>query len=98
MNKVVIGKIVNTHGIHGEIRILSDLSSSQKKEIFKVGSHLLVQGKAYTILSYRIHKQFDMIRFEEFSNINDVLFMKGLLVTFLSSVDNHFKTGFNKSS
>ena len=25
MNKIYIGKIVNTHGIKGEIRILSDL-------------------------------------------------------------------------
>ena len=67
MEKVYIGKIVNTHGIKGEIRILSDFLFKDKA--FKVGTNI--------INSYRRHKQFDMIMLDGFNNINDVLcFMK----------------------
>ena len=55
MSFVSVGKVVSTHGIKGEIRIISD--------------------KAYTINSYRVHKHFDMVTFEGFTNINEVLFL-----------------------
>ena len=37
MTKLYIGKIVNTHGIKGELRIKDNLTVRQKNEIFKVG-------------------------------------------------------------
>ena len=36
MNKVYIGKIVNTHGIKGELRILSDFP--YKDKVFKINN------------------------------------------------------------
>lgn len=81
MGLLEIGKITTTHGIKGEVKILSNLSEGEKEQVFKIGSHLHILGKAYEIKSHRIHKGLDMIVFVEFSNINDVLFMKGKTVS-----------------
>lgn len=73
MDKIYIGKIVNTHGIKGEIRILSNFDF--KDNAFKVGSHIIVGDETYQINSYRKHKQFDMITLDGYHDINDVLFL-----------------------
>lgn len=73
MEKVYIGKIVNTHGIKGEIRILSDFEFKDKA--FKVNTNIIVDDNTYKITSYRKHKKFDMVTLEGFNNINDVLFL-----------------------
>ena len=77
MTKLYIGKIVNTHGIKGELRIKDNLTIKQKEEIFKIGSNLIIDDKAYKITSYRVHKDYDMVTFDGFNNINEVLFLKG---------------------
>ena len=77
MTKLYIGKIVNTHGIKGELRIKDNLTTNQRNEIFKIGSNLIIDEKAYKITSYRVHKDYDMVTFEGFTNINEVLFLKG---------------------
>ncbi len=77
MTKLYIGKIVNTHGIKGELRIKDNLTTKQKEEIFKIGSNLIIDDKAYKITSYRVHKDYDMVIFDGFNNINEVLFLKG---------------------
>lgn len=73
MDKVYIGKIVNTHGIKGEIRILSDFEF--KAKAFKINTNIIIDDNTYKITSYRRHKNFDMITLEGFTNINDVLFL-----------------------
>ena len=78
MGKVYIGKIVNTHGIKGEVRILSDFE--YKDKVFVVGKYLVIAGKEYKIMTYRVHKNYDMVSFEGLSNINDVLPFKGMKV------------------
>ena len=77
MNKLYIGKIVNTHGIKGELRIKDNLTTKQRDEIFKIGSNLIIDDKSYKITSYRVHKDYDMVTFLGFTNINEVLFLKG---------------------
>ena len=77
MNKLYIGKIVNTHGIKGELRIKDNLTIKQRDEIFKIGSNLIIEDKSYKITSYRVHKDYDMVTFDGFNNINEVLFLKG---------------------
>lgn len=77
-NYIKIGKIVNTHGIKGELRILSDFD--KKEIVFNIGFNIYI-GPNYikeTISSYRHHKNFDMITLENYSNINEVLGYKGL--------------------
>jgi len=75
MELVYVGKIVNTHGINGELRILSDFEL--KNKIFNKGSKIFVDSNEYIIDSYRFHKIFDMITLIGYNNINDVLFLKG---------------------
>ena len=73
MNKVYIGKIVNTHGIKGEIRILSQFP--YKDKVFTIGNEIIVDDKCYTLMSYRVHKGFDMVTLDGYRDINDVLFL-----------------------
>lgn len=73
MAKVYIGKIVNTHGIKGEVRILSDFP--YKNKVFNIGNELIIDDKKYEIKSYRVHKEFDMVTLNDFTNINEVLFL-----------------------
>ena len=71
MDLVYIGKIVNTHGIKGELRIRSDFE--KKDLVFKVGNKIIIDKEEHIIRTYRFHKIFDMITIDEFDNINDVL-------------------------
>ena len=73
MEKVYIGKIVSTHGIKGELRILSDFQFKDK--VFKIGNSLIIDDKEYTIKSYRVHKNFDMVTLDDYKDINEVLFL-----------------------
>lgn len=75
MNKMYVGKYINTHGIKGEIKILSDID--HKDLIFKIGNTLLINNKEFIIKTYRIHKNIDMVSFENINNINDILDLKG---------------------
>lgn len=73
MDYVYVGKIVNTHGIKGELRIRSNFD--KKEIIFKKGFTLYV-GEGHVpekIVTYRVHKEFDMVTFEGYDNINQVL-------------------------
>lgn len=80
MKFINVGKIVNTHGIKGEIRILSKFR--HKDKVFVKGNKLYVGKKKeeFIINSYRYHKIFDMVTFEGFTNINEVLYLKGEFV------------------
>ncbi len=78
MEKVFVGKIVNTHGIKGEIKIKSDFE--RKADAFKVGNFLIINNNSYEINSYRVHKGYDLITLKGFDNINQVLSFKGLNV------------------
>lgn len=77
MNLINIGKIVNTHGIKGEVRIISNFKFKDK--VFKKGFNLYtgVNKQQLIINSYRVHKNYDMITFLDIVNINDVLQYKG---------------------
>ena len=73
MDKIYIGKIVSTHGIKGELRILSDFE--YKDKVFIVGNKLIIDDKSYEIKSYRVHKNFDMVTLDDYKDINEVLFL-----------------------
>jgi 16S rRNA processing protein RimM len=73
MDKVYIGKIVSTHGIKGELKILSDFDFKDK--VFVVGKKIIIDDKEYTIKSYRVHKNFDMVTLDDYTDINEVLFL-----------------------
>lgn len=73
MNKVYIGKIVNTHGIKGELRIISDFP--YKDKVFNINNKLIIDDKEYIIKSYRVHKNYDMVTLDDYNDINQVLFL-----------------------
>lgn len=80
MKYIRIGKIVNTHGIKGELRILSDFR--HKDKVFKKDMKFYIgkNKKEFIVNSYRFHKIFDMVTFRGFNNINDVEYLKGEFV------------------
>lgn len=82
---IYIGKIVNTHGIKGEFRILSD--SLNKDKVFIVNNNIYIGNdyKEYKILSYRHHKEYEMITVNGIDDINEALKLKGLKVYFKRS-------------
>ena len=77
MKRIVIGKYVNTHGIKGEIRIKSNFP--YKDKVFKIGNEIIID-KPYTITSYRVHKEYDMVTLEGINSINDIIHLKNSLV------------------
>ena len=77
MEYIKIGRVVTTHGIKGEIRILSDFK--YKDKVFVKGSILYLgeEKKAVTINSHRVHKNYNMVLLDGYDNINQVLNFKG---------------------
>ena len=85
---IYIGKVVNTHGIKGEIRIKSDF---EKKDLIFRKDFKLYFGKDKSceiINTYRTHKEYDMVTLVDMNNINDVLKYKGQSV-FVKREDLH---------
>lgn len=77
MDYLYIGKLVNTHGIRGEVRIISNFR--HKNLVFKKSFKLYIgkEKKEYVIESYRKHKNFDMVVFKDYYDINLVEHLKG---------------------
>jgi len=77
MDWIYIGDIVNTHGLKGEVRLLSDFE--YKKEAFQKGKKIYIGRKKeeVTIKSHRVHKEYNMFTFEDLDDINDVIIYKG---------------------
>ncbi len=75
-----VGKYVNTHGIKGEIRLLSKFRHKDKvfKKDFKV--YIGKDKKEYVINTYRVHKSFDMLTFIDINDINIIEPLKGSFV------------------
>ena len=70
-----VGKIVNTQGIRGEVRVISKTDFSEER--YKKGNELFLfqENKkpiSLIVKSHRKHKNFDILSFEEHPNINDV--------------------------
>lgn len=88
MKYIFIGRIVNTHALKGEVRIVSDFEF--KDRIFKENTLLYIgENKDKEIIeTYRKHKQFDMVKFKGIDYINDVLKYKGSKVYIDESVLN----------
>ena len=70
---IYIGKIVNTHGIKGELRILSNFKYKEKVFLQNRKIYIGDEKQEEEIKSYRYHKIFDMITLYGYDNINEVL-------------------------
>lgn len=70
-----VGKIVNTHGIWGEVRVISQTDFPEER--YRKGQRLTLfrENKApleLTVAGHRKHKNFDLLTFEGYPTINDV--------------------------
>ena len=76
MDFIYIGDIVNTHGLKGEVRIISDFK--YKESAFKNGMAFYIgKNKEKEIVNtYRTHKNYDMVTFVDKNHIDDVLIYK----------------------
>ena len=70
------GKIVNTHGIKGELRILSDFKYKDRVFVQNRRIYIGEDKEEHVITSYRHHKIFDMIKLAGYDDINEVLRFK----------------------
>lgn len=74
-NYLDVGKIVNTHGIKGEVRVQS--LTNRPEQRYAKGSELAIEmenGEHIPVIvkSHRVHKSFDLLMFDGYSSINDV--------------------------
>ena len=81
MKLIEIGVLVNTHGIKGEVRIISNFEFKEK--VFVIGNELYFsENESLTINSYRKHKNYDMVTFKGINDILEVNKYKGKKVYF----------------
>jgi 16S rRNA processing protein RimM len=79
-----VGKIVNTHGIRGEVRVISRTDFPEER--YKVGNTLYIWKEKskepieVVVASHRTHKSFDLLTFEGYHNVNEVEQFKGSLL------------------
>lgn len=86
MNEYIyIGKIVNTHALKGEVRVISNFE--YKDQVFKVNNTIFIGKEKHEeiINTYRKHKEYDMITFVNKNKIEDVIKYKSENVYVLKS-------------
>lgn len=77
MNWIYIGDIVNTHGLKGEVRLLSEFE--YKSQAFLPNKKIYVGKKKEELIikTHRVHKDYNMFTFEGITDINEVIIYKG---------------------
>lgn len=77
MEYLKVGKYVNTHGLKGEIKIISHVR--HKEPLFYEGMTIYIGDKKlpFIVKTYRKHQQYDMIMLESLDSIDKVLDYKG---------------------
>ena len=80
MEYIYLGRLTNTHGIKGEVKIKSNFK--YKDKVFKKGFIIYIGAnrEKHEIISYRPHKEYDMIVLKDLYDINLVLKYKNSLV------------------
>ncbi|MCC2530036.1 ribosome maturation factor RimM [Bacillus amyloliquefaciens] len=79
-----VGKIVNTHGIKGEVRVISKTDFAEER--YKPGNtlYLFAEGVAepikVTVSAHRLHKQFHLLQFKEMPSLNEVEHLRNMVI------------------
>ena len=81
--RLKVGKIVNTHSLKGEIKVIS--STDFEEERFKKGSKLLITRgnqliREVIVESYRNHKNFLLVKFEGIDSVEEAEKLKNLQI------------------
>ena len=79
--RLKVGKIVNTHSLKGEVKVIS--STDFEEERFKKGSKLLITRgnqliREVVVQSYRNHKNFLLVKFEGIDSVEEAEKLKNL--------------------
>ena len=76
-NYINVGKIVNSFGIKGEVKIISDFEYQER--IFKRDFPLYIGPNKIKeeIKEHRVHKNNHLVLFKNYQNINEILKYKG---------------------
>lgn len=69
-----IGIVANTHGIRGELKIVSETDFNR----FEKGKEVIIDNKTYQIESVRDQNKFILVKFVGLNSINDVEELKGI--------------------
>ncbi len=78
-NLLEIGKIVNTHGLRGEVKVVPWTDTPDDFEaVSNVFIKIKREYKPLTVQSVRYQKNNLIVKFKEFDNINDVEGFKGM--------------------
>ena len=74
---VFVGKIINTFGIKGELKVLSDFEFKEK--VFKKDFNVYIGNEKIkeVVNTYRHHQEYELLTLMGYNNINDVLKYKG---------------------
>ena len=67
---IFIGKTVSTHGIKGELKVISDFE--YKDKAFVIGNFIMINNILHTITSIRYHKQYILMTIDSIYDINDI--------------------------
>ena len=77
-NYLEVGKILNTHGVRGELKVQPWLDSPL---LFQQLSTLLVNGQTYTIRSVRLQGTNVLVMLDGIESIDDALPLKGKIAS-----------------
>ena len=75
---VSIAKVLNFHGINGELKL--GFTKGKEEQIQNLKEvYFLIENEyiPYNVSSVRFHKQFAIMKLKEFNNINEILKFKG---------------------
>lgn len=73
MNKIYVGKIVNTFGIKGELKVVSKFEMADK--VFKINNIIYINNKDYKITNVRFHKNNYLVEIDNIKDINKVEYL-----------------------
>ncbi|NLW66052.1 MAG: 16S rRNA processing protein RimM [Clostridiales bacterium] len=72
-----IGKIINTHGIKGEVKIEPWTDDAEFLKRFKL---FFIEEKPYRLLSARVHKSFLIASLEGVRDVNEAMVLKNKVI------------------
>ncbi len=84
MELVELGRIVDSFGLCGDVKILSSTSFADKR--YQIGNHVILenpktkQQETLTVIAYRNQLDIDIVRFNEINTKEDALAKKGYLI------------------
>ena len=77
MELIETGKIVNTHGIHGDVKVMS--WARTPGDLLEIET-FYIEGKPFRVENSRIHKNAVLIKFENINNIETAQLLKNKVI------------------